>query len=579
MTIDLSIQLLGTPEIRVADEVVTFRLAKEYGLLYYLAATDRPHSRSVLADLFWPDADPRTGRRYLRSRLVSLRRYLGDHLVTTTESLGMDDEAKASVDVHQLTSLANNKMLTGSIRSEPTTDQIAQHRQAIDLYRGDFLEGFSLPDTPLFNDWLEQTRDDLRLHTANLRYHLCQAEIALRNLNQAYDDLEQVLHLIPWHEQAHHLKIRLLYEDGHRWAALEQYAKLEAVLREELDVEPSAETQQLFARIRADEDAPAMRERPFDDAAIQDHQGSQPLPQASQRVDPPQGVSLPLLNSPAPLVPLVGHEDLLETVRTYLQNPAHRLVTLVGMGGVGKTHIALTVGQRFVHDNIDEFPHGVGFVPLAGVEAIDQVAGGQVAGGQVAGGQTSQDTQQFVSAIASALKLPQGGTAEVFTQVVNYLSRHTLLLILDNFEHVLGASSLLASLAAQAPTCTFLVTSRVRLQLTGETVVQVQPLPVPEQTVVDEMLSLEASPVHALTDSGVAQGKIAAHTVASVQLFLDYARRHNARFEVHDTDFADIVQLCQLTGGLPLALRMVAAWTEHFTPHKWSNSCVKIHGY
>lgn len=190
MSTDISIQLLGTPEIRVADEVVTFRLAKEYALLYYLATTGSTHTRSALADMFWPDANPKTGRKYLRNHLVELRRYFREQMVITTDSLGINEKARASVDVYHLMSLLAYKMSSGDM-SEGANDhtvhheRIAQHRQIIGLYRGDFLKGFSLPDTPLFNDWLDETREDIRLHTANLFYHLSQAEIALGNLIQA----------------------------------------------------------------------------------------------------------------------------------------------------------------------------------------------------------------------------------------------------------------------------------------------------------------------------------------------------------------------------------------------------------
>ncbi|MEM7539116.1 MAG: BTAD domain-containing putative transcriptional regulator, partial [Chloroflexota bacterium] len=466
-----------------------------------------------------------------------------------------------------------------------------------------------------------------RTKVAHLLYHLTQAEMTTGNHPQAYADIERLLTLAPWHEGAYQLKMRLLYQDGHRWAALEQYATLQAVLREELDVAPSAKTEALVARIRADEDLTDLDEyhiqfdHDLDDAAddtadntaddtaddtatitqkVPTQERSQTVSQRSKRSStqqertqsnpqltqdsPPQA----FINCPAPLVPLIGHKETLNTIAAHLQDPGHRLVTLMGMGGVGKSHIALTVGQMFVPDMVmsdflnefpDEFPDGVGFVPLAGVEAIPET-GEQAAreqhpeqhaegsqGDRLQGGQASQDTQRFISAIASTLQLPQGSTNEIWTQVVTYLRRRTLLLILDNFEHVTGAKSLLTLLVQQAPRCTFLVTSRVRLHIVGETVVQVNPLPIPSQTDVEAMMfaPADSSTKEPFREPSAHLNLMGTHAYASIQLFIEYARRYHTQFTIHEHEFADVIQLCHLTGGLPLALRMIASWTEHFT--------------
>ncbi|MEM7537934.1 MAG: BTAD domain-containing putative transcriptional regulator, partial [Chloroflexota bacterium] len=450
-----------------------------------------------------------------------------------------------------------------------------------------------------------------RTKVAHLLYHLTQAEMTTGNHPQAYADIERLLTLAPWHEGAYQLKMQLLYKDGHRWAALEQYATLQAVLREELDVEPSAKTEALIARIRADEDLRGLDEYPIqidhdidhdlDNTAIitqgihrqgihtqeraqtvnqptqrlstqqervqqtpQPTQDTHPQDTHPQDTHPQDSPARAFINSPAPLVPLIGHRETLNLIVSYLQDPAHRLITLMGMGGVGKSHIALTVGQMFVPDDLmsdfpDEFPHGVGFVPLAGVEAIPEIEETPSEGSQE--GQAAQDTQRFVSAIARTLQLSQGNSNEVWTQVVTYLRERTLLLILDNFEHVLGARLLLTELAQQAPTCTFLVTSRVRLQIMGETAVQINPLPIPTQMDVADVLF--ATPTM-YTSTTAPLEFTQTHAYASIQLFLMYARRYNAHLTIHEGDFGDIIQLCHLTGGLPLALTLVATWTEHF---------------
>ncbi|MEM7539190.1 MAG: hypothetical protein AAF639_43935 [Chloroflexota bacterium] len=220
------------------------------------------------------------------------------------------------------------------------------------------------------------------------------------------------------------------------------------------------------------------------------------------------------------------------------------------------------------------------------MEAINQVAEGQVAGGQVAeekvaseqpGELISQETQRFVSAIAKTLQLPVSSSSDGLTQIISYLQQRRLLLILDNFEHVLGANPLLTALVQQALSCSFLVTSRVRLQAIGETIVQVQPLPIAQVSELDTMLmTLPTAPHHQSPQQNTSQEQTSTpqsliemlpqtEDYTSIKLFLDYANRHHAQLAIGPSDLATISKLCHLTGGLPLILSMVAAWTEHFT--------------
>ncbi|MEM7532884.1 MAG: BTAD domain-containing putative transcriptional regulator [Chloroflexota bacterium] len=604
----LVIQLLGPPQIRLDETEITFRLAKESALLYYMAATGHPHTRTDLAEFFWPDREPGLARRYLRNHLVDLRRHLGTHMMITPDKLGFDCDISSTVDIHQFHQQLPDKMQGNSQDTGQHNHHHDQQRRAVDLYRGDFLEGFYLTKTPFFNDWVDHKRDELRNEVSTLLFQLSETEITLGNRVQAYSDIERLLTLVPWHEEAHQRKMRLLYEDGQRWAALEQYATLQAVLREELDVEPSVESEQLIERIRADDDAVSGIDRqPSEPHVVEICDVAHPTTQASQPVSPTHHMTQPRLTSPAPLVPLIGHDDLLATVQGHLQSDAHRLVTLVGMGGVGKSHIALTLGQMFLREDAggdnggnnegdtDRFPDGVGFVPLAGVEAIEQhpegsrggqvaggqVAGGQVAGGQVAGGQVAGeqevDAQRFLGAIIKTLQLPVSSSSDGLTQIISYLQQRRLLLILDNFEHILGAKPLLTALVQQAPSCAFLVTSRVRLQAMGETTVQIQPLPVAQVSELDTtLMTLPTGTPHQHHEQGITQGQPSTPTTlaamlpetedyASIKLFLDYAQRYHAQLAIGPSDLTAISKLCHLTGGLPLILSMVAAWTEHFT--------------
>src|SRR6266536_4675330 len=159
-------------------------------------------------------------------------------------------------------------------------------------------------------------------------------------------------------------------------------------------------------------------------------------------------------NLPHPLTPLFGREEVLEAVRTRLARPRVRMLTLTGAPGVGKTRLALALGS----DVLEEFTHGVCFVPLAPIS----------------------DPELVISAIAHALGLQEYGKRPLFEYLSAFLRTKQILLLLDNFEQVLPAASLLTDLLMACPELKILVTSRAVLHLEGESAYILPPLAVPD---------------------------------------------------------------------------------------------------
>ncbi len=220
----------------------------------------------------------------------------------------------------------------------------------------------------------------------------------------------------------------------------------------------------------------------------------------------------PVWNLPAPATPLVGREAELDALVHLLRNPECRLLTLVGPGGIGKTHLALEAACSVW----SHFADGVFFAPLEAVAVPEHMA----------------------PAIARALGINFAGSAEPQRQLVTFLQSRQVLLFMDNLEHLLDGVALLAHILEESPGLKLLVTSRERLQLRGEWDFEVQGLPVPP---ADELDGLEA--------------------YSAVQLFLQRARRARAGFELSDGDLPAINQICRLVEGMPLALELAAAWT------------------
>ena len=223
---------------------------------------------------------------------------------------------------------------------------------------------------------------------------------------------------------------------------------------------------------------------------------------------------------PTPPTPLVGREREVNAVGDVLRRREARLLTFTGPGGVGKTRLALEVIQSVA----DDFPDGATFVGLAPLDDADLVVStiSQVLGLREAGGRSPRDTLHA------------------------YLSSRELLLVLDNFEHVMGAAPEVAGLLSSCPGITLLVTSRAPLRVRGEREWQVPPLAVPDPSHAPDVETVKGAP--------------------AAQLFLDRAREASSAVLLTRNNAASVAAICWRLDGLPLALELAAAQARFLGP-------------
>jgi predicted ATPase/DNA-binding SARP family transcriptional activator len=493
----LDISLLGT--LHVARDGLPVKepaYGKALALLAWLAVeSDRAHHRSRIAGILWPDFTEERARHNLRQALATLRRIAGAEgeescLLVHRDIIAFNPTADAGVDVHRLLALLAER--DRHTHAEPARCLPCTRRleAAIGIYKGDFLQGFSVPDSEEFEAWLTVWRERLRERVLAALDDLVASYRAQGDPASAINALRRQLEIDPLREPAHRALMTLLWESGERTAALAQYARCSAILDEELGLEPEEETTALYEAIREGDASP---------------------PPASGSRKPTSQARIP-----APTTRMIGREVEAAEVIDHLAREDCRLLTITGPGGSGKTRLALHVAATMA----DRFPGITCFVELA----------------------SARDGEEMARAIAGELGLHLRGKDPPDRQLLGWLRERSVLLVLDNLEQLVDEIDLIPAMLAHVPDLTLLATSRERLNLSGEWVYPIRGLTVPRGPETDDVEGYEA-----------------------VELFVDGLRRARGGQPLRHEERPEVVHICRLVDGMPLALNLAAAWANSLT--------------
>ena len=258
----LKLYLLGPPRLERDGVPLEFDTRKITALIAYLALTGESHSRETLITLLWPELEPSRARAGLRRNLSVLKKALdGEWLVVERETIGTDLNAAFWSDVDQFQKLLGAWQTHGHPQADICPECLTALAEAVELYRGDFLEGFSLRDSPNFDDWQFFQTESLRQELASALERLVRGHTAQGTYQAAIPYTRRWLALDPLHEPAHRYLMSLYAWSDQRAAALRQYGECERVLEEELGVPPEGETTQLYKAIKEQQDLPPPGER------------------------------------------------------------------------------------------------------------------------------------------------------------------------------------------------------------------------------------------------------------------------------------------------------------------------------
>ncbi|HSM58055.1 MAG TPA: tetratricopeptide repeat protein [Candidatus Sulfomarinibacteraceae bacterium] len=421
MTRQLQIDALGTLTIRQDGEPVHgFGSRTAEALLIYAAFHRQPLSRQLLAEFFWDEREPGQALANLRAVLSMLRKRLPDHLIIDRHSVAFDHSSDYLLDalvLEEQLSAMDGPLSPGDLLNDEERHLL---QTVLELYRGDFLEGFYLNESRGFEEWTVLKRERLR-HLARMGLRrLVQDCLERGDYRKGRGYARRLLSLDPLDESGQRQMMLLLARDGQRNAALQQYHSCRQLLAEELGASPAPATTALYERLSA------------------------------TSIPPPH-------NLPTQATPFVGRDAELPDLTRRLTSSGGRLLTILGPGGVGKTRLALEIAHRFAAQLPGRFLEGIYFVEL---EALNSAA-------------------FLATALVEALGLSIRRNDDLRQQLLSHLSQREMLLVLDNFEHLSSEDDGLALLAAileEAPQVTLLITSRHRLQLPEEEVSVLQGL-------------------------------------------------------------------------------------------------------
>jgi len=494
----LSLKLLGSYRLSMdGHSVDDIESNKARGLLAYLAVeSEHPHPREKLIGLLWSESDETHARGSLSQTLYQLRGILGDRqnagslptetayqarepcLLVTTQEILLNPQCDLETDVSIFLRLVDATKTHTHPQSKICEECLEHYQEAARLYAGDFLDGFYLPKSLAFEEWATVLREHLRLEVMKVLENLVLAFEQQGELEQALAHARRMVVLDELGEAGNAHLMRLLALLGSHEEALAQYSSFCQALAIQMGAEPGTETRLFYQHLRREQD------------------GTEPG------------------SLPSSLTSIIGRRQELNELWGWLRDPGQRLICILGPGGCGKTRLALEAASKQRY----HFRDGVYFVP------------------QTALGSGSS----LLAAIADRLDFTFREIGDQKKQLLDYLNNKKMLLVLDSFETVVESAGLMSELLSASQGSKVLVTSRVRLNLSGE---QIYPL---------EGMSFPPP-----------DSKGQALDYSSVELFMQAARRVKPGYQPEE--LAEVGRICRLVEGMPLSVLLASSWVVEYS--------------
>lgn len=506
------VELLGGLRITIGDRVITrFQTQKTGALFGYLSLNPQTiHARETVAELLWPNSDPTAVRNRLNQAVSSLRRQVHP------PDCGPDSIIRAGHHTLSLNAAAVSTDVADFLRhyqlaqSTECSEQRLRHYVACkSLYKGELLSGY-------FEDFLLSER--IRLSELHLRAleGLSKSLVEAKNFEGALEPASAWVAADLGDEAAHVFLMKLYLKLGRPRSAIRQfYVLLSALEAEGSEPSPAA----LKLKLKAE----SMLEDGPQEIADFETQSESPSFLTSSPIESVMEVAsdYKLNNLPHYFTKFLGRESEIEDLHRRIEGEERRIVTICGLGGCGKTRLAVEYANKVSQSNQD-----VLYVPLLEIESVDSLF-------ELVRRHLGLDSAEYQTALHA---------------ITSHLAPRSGVIILDNFEQLLPTGGKeVQMLASAAPTFRIIITSRSPLDIDGETVFQLLPLSLPPVDTTD-LAELAGSP--------------------SIKLFVDRAQSAKQDFQLTERTAEPITEIVQRLEGLPLAIELVATWARVLSPQQ-----------
>jgi non-specific serine/threonine protein kinase len=501
----LLIRLFGPFEVHLAGQPL-LRLRSRKGhliLALLLLRRGSPIERAWLAGTLWPDSGTCRALSYLRYSLRDLRSALGSQAwrlhAPSLKTLALD-LSDAWVDVVAFDAAVSR-------------GDAAALEELLSLYRGPLLEG-------CVEEWIFQERSHREQACLRALESLAEGALGRGDPATAECHLRRAVALDPLRESAQRALMQLLAGSGNYAAAMQVYRELRERLHRELNALPDPQTTALYQHLRAEARSKAMTSNTASEGPVGAGRIGRVAANTPTFSSPLRSLEAFAHNLPLQLTSFIGREGEIASVKCLLQST--RLLTLTGAGGCGKTRLALQVAAELLvgaGPRACPLPDGAWLVELAALS----------------------DPPLVPQTVAAALGVREEPDRPLLATLTDSLQPRTLLLVLDNCEHLLSAcAQLVEALLRRCPNVQVLATSREGLGIAGEQSYRVPPLSVPDP--------------HCLPSDPESLTRYDA-----VHLFLDRARLSQPTFTITRHNASAVAQLCHRLDGIPLAIELAAA--------------------
>ena len=509
------LKLFGSPRLSYRGDSVKLGTRKAMALLSYLALRRTPVQRHELDTLLWPEKDEKRARRSLRDEISRINRTMGEELIISFEQ-ELSLSPQLAVDAWEFTAGIDKLSNFQEV-------DIGFFEKVIALYDDRLLAGFHIQNAQPFEDWLELEREDYQHKYLEALLSLSHGAKNYGNYATAVNYMQRAIEVSPYSEEYYLYAIEYALLNGDRLKAQKLHQDIEQLLQKEFAEGTSENFNTRVASLGLTTLATSEKHRQSASYSTVNNLNNILEDDVAEELST-DGFTTTNHNLYEDALPFIGREEELRRLDNLIWEDDCKLITLVGLGGIGKTRLAKHAASL----SQAQFPDGIWFIPI---EKLD-------------------DPHELFSVIAECLSLSLESTS-AYTACMNHLKSKRMLLIFDNLNNDKTIQKHVKTILRLKPG-KILVTSTQHIGLQEEWIFDVRGLTLPSASQVSIDLN-------ALDNAKSIEAKTTFEKLKkfdAIQLFVESAKQTQPSFKFSPENAKDVVTICEAADGIPLGLQL-----------------------